>query len=42
MFPEIENYSVIANIGEDDKTKLIADGRSVYTIPIAASEDFLK
>ncbi|KAF5308746.1 hypothetical protein FQR65_LT17988 [Abscondita terminalis] len=32
MFPEIENYSVV-NIWEDDKTKLIADGRSVYTIP---------
>jgi putative ABC transport system permease protein len=42
MFPEIENYSVVGNIGEDDKTKLIAEGHSVYTIPIAASEDFFK
>ena len=42
MFSEIENYSVVANIGEEDKTKLIADGRSVYTTPIAASEDFYK
>ncbi|WP_407479903.1 ABC transporter permease [Elizabethkingia miricola] len=42
IFPEIENYSVVGNIGEDDKTKLIAEGHSVYTIPIAASEDFFK
>ena len=39
--PEIINYAV-ANVLDSDKVKLIADGRSVYTIPIPASEDLFK
>ena len=41
MFPEIETYT-IANIERDEKVKLIAEGHSVYTEPIYASEDFFK
>ncbi|MDE5481837.1 ABC transporter permease [Elizabethkingia meningoseptica] len=41
MFPEIENYSV-ANIWPDSENKIVVDGRSAYTTPIYATEDFFK
>lgn len=41
QFPEIENYSVINN-WTDSKEKLVVEGRSTYTQPIFATEDFFK